>query len=500
MGRQRAMVFSESPPLPVSDSTSSSNFICDFNRNESFLEQFMPLLSNESNIIYSLVNISDTTNDTLKQMLDPDELRDYIEKIQTKPIDIHPDLPSVRNEICDIDNAGRYGIGLKLGYSRRRNIWYYVAENTIGDLYDSKKDTTHSLIGLPENFINQVNIWEDRLLKMEMANSKSRKRMQTHMNRKEAAHIASGDEKHHLPPIYFVVARQEFDSHHATLLFFVDNKFYSIGVGYKGPLSRYQGSVPNELVAAPAFYTPDYMLEKEYTILDIGILRKSHLQKLQEYIPFITTIQQQYSFINDEAAQVNVTSDKRVTDFVYTGDHNIYPNSLFCDLGNMAYCAAAKNTSPKLGITNCTNFVSYIFSDRIKCNINALKNPLHGKTSLEDKAKIGLGYMFGLVDPAFCTRREGLTPISNEHIEEIYCALSKYIQTGKINEFLRIIKYDYYKPQEVDGHEAYAEATNAFGGKIRTRRIIKTKKVKRTKKAKRTRRIRKTRKNRKTRK
>jgi hypothetical protein len=491
--RQRAMAITE---MPV-----SQLFNCDFNPDpDAFTQEFINLLLGgditDQVLLHSLVEISGTTNDTLNSRLNPQELTDYIKKIQTTPFrDIDTSQPDVENNpICDYRDKGKYGIEFNLKQSKRAQIDYLIPYNTIGPLYEKEKDTTHNLISLPKNFIDQVNVWETKLLKIVSSPSKIRNREISHINRKESISVEAG--RHYLPPLYFLLVNPEFHGHHSTVIFYVDNKFYSIGVGYSG---NYVNPIPAELLGTPSLYTPDYMFDESYTIVDIGIVRKSHLEKLQRYIQLITTIHVNYKFLTDAASQVTVMNGK-ITGFKHPDiDHSIYSKSVFCILKDIAYCAAARESSTK--VTNCTNFITYVFSDRITCRINKLHNEKHGELNSVERAMILLGRGLGSVDPAYCHRREGLVEFTNEHIKEIFCSLSEYLVTGKIKKFLNLIKYNHY--ESTNGYVEQSVKISPFfvhGGIKRTRKIKRTRRTRKIKRTRRTRKIRKSRKIKKTKK
>lgn len=490
-------------PPPYQPPGTTQEFICDFNQDpQSFTQQFIELLSgrniDQQILLHSLVNINDVTNDTLAGTLTPDLLKNYIKNIQTTTLrDIDTiNQDETNNPICNFNNRADYGIDVEIHSTRKEpKIWYYEPENIVGSLYEKQKDKTNSFIGLPQIFIDEVDRWETKLINFELGKRKEKKNIIKHIEQRQS---------HSTPPLYFLLVNPEFSRHHATLLFWVKQKFYSIGVGYSGNLI---GAIPSELLGKPSLYTPDYMLNDNYTIVDIGIVRKSHVEKIQEYINLITNIRAGYKFLTPSAAQIQVNDNTNsFKNFLHTDiDHSIYTKTLFCSLDKVSYCAAAWNTSNRL--TNCTNFIANIFSDRITCEIDKFYNEKRGELNMYENLLAGIGYSLGSVDPAYCVRRKGLPIFTNEHIEDIYCSLAKYIKTGKIKRFLNLIKYNFYQvenPEQKEETTYYSSSqTDAFAnphGLGGTRKTRKTRKTKKTRKARKTSKTRKTRKTRKARK
>ena len=156
-------------------------------------------------------------------------------------------------------------------------------------------------------------------------------------------------------PLYFVViVGGEQRGHHVVLYILHNNHAYTIGLGYYDKTLGKHAKIQEALESirsdayfkASALYSPDHVLvldrERNYanSIVDIGILRRHHIDTLQRYLLQVKNIHVSYSYEED-------LETLKLASTLMTGTKPIY--------------SKISNTFLVDNYANCTSFISHIF-------------------------------------------------------------------------------------------------------------------------------------------
>jgi hypothetical protein len=181
-------------------------------------------------------------------------------------------------------------------------------------------------------------------------------------------------------PIYLVVLAG-IPGGHASILFYVNGKIYSVGLGYKGGKESRVKDVQarilgGQMIANAFLYSPDYLITPwdgkrtnaagnlvpfRYTIADIGILKQKHLDRIQ-------------SFLNGSNPEFTIGLQP-VDGVIKAGKTNYKFKTYYINL-NKQYNMISKSAKDKKDNINCTTFVETIFYERVECPLTIAGVPI----------------------------------------------------------------------------------------------------------------------------
>lgn len=184
-------------------------------------------------------------------------------------------------------------------------------------------------------------------------------------------------------PIYIVVISKAAGGH-ASMIVFFGGRLYSLGLGYSGGAKmqrrteKYEaaerkaakvkaGGDLSSVINDAAFYSPDFLIKPaavtskgtpySFKVADIGVLKKSHLTKIQT---ILNAGKQGGGWFSGDAswkAQFQVE--------LAGGRSNFQFDSYVIDIGT-PYSMVATRFSSGSAI-NCTSFLEYLFKERLSC-------------------------------------------------------------------------------------------------------------------------------------
>ena len=173
-------------------------------------------------------------------------------------------------------------------------------------------------------------------------------------------------------PIYFVIVVGAQRGIHASIIVLYDSNIYTIGFGYSGyiekkGLSKLQKSKLEEFVPKKAsLYSPDYLINEalDNNIVDIGILKKSHVRKLESYIKKSRTLKSMLkTFVAEDP------NDHKLKEYLYFFDEKqtnvLFDKHFLTDMDDIFYSQISNENIDQAA--NCASFVNKIFPN-ISCS------------------------------------------------------------------------------------------------------------------------------------
>lgn len=166
-------------------------------------------------------------------------------------------------------------------------------------------------------------------------------------------------------PLFFIVADEGRTGNpgHINCIFLIDNKVYTFGFGYGSDASPFFTRLGTHIGAKGAVYSPDSVNQifgmsregvRKYRLVDFGILRNTHLEKLQTFIRLDVP----------KSCHIFLSTDAR--------SHWTSLASTTILIKDLYYSNAKKNVDTynpllRCDTANCVTFMENIFSERITC-------------------------------------------------------------------------------------------------------------------------------------
>jgi hypothetical protein len=219
---------------------------------------------------------------------------------------------------------------------------------------------------------------------------------------------------------------------HVLIVLICYGKAYTIGFGYSDLLESKKNNIPGIHIGSGGLYSPDYLLSLNNPkhvnkIVDIGILNKNHIYKINEYLSNVTQIKS--SLYIENSYIKNKTN-------ILTGNLGKY-----FTLSNNYFAQNNENNA----YTNCASFVTSIF-DNIRCDIN-----------------------IGVANPSWCTTSP---PIKNDKVQKFIT----YYKNNDVNNMVRFLQSN-----NIYRYGGYYKFKNKFN---KTKKMKMTKKMMKMKKKK----------------
>jgi hypothetical protein len=171
-------------------------------------------------------------------------------------------------------------------------------------------------------------------------------------------------------PLYLVFYTEH--PQHLSLMVFYAGNLYSVGFGYLGAK---MSSVSSEILGVGAFYNPDYLIKPsgrnrfgkphKYKLVSIGFFTRTHANRIIEV----------FSDRTDRFSSTLITRTVSIVDedgnpvLDDTGNPTIVSESKFDSAMIPLKTVYAKTSRGNIGTSylNCTSFLVYVFSEKIKC-------------------------------------------------------------------------------------------------------------------------------------
>lgn len=188
-------------------------------------------------------------------------------------------------------------------------------------------------------------------------------------------------------PFYFVI---HSNIPHMILIVLYQSVVYSIGYGYQGNQQVRKNLVPawDDFIArrhlwnTGALYTPDYLFELmspyKYNVVDMGILAPLHLKRIQSF----------YTTVKRIDVDVGYRDGRLYRDAIHSGGAFLLTNQVYSEV-----CLVARDSERPTGTMNCVGFVSWIFHERIQCDMAGLLPVNHPKDCVKLGGKFTVSHM-----------------------------------------------------------------------------------------------------------
>jgi len=164
-------------------------------------------------------------------------------------------------------------------------------------------------------------------------------------------------------PIYFNISMPS--STHVVTLIKIGNKYYSFGFAFSDTSDTFSklSDMTHLWDRSGSIFSPDTLFkikpQEQMRLIDFGILRQTHIDKLNTYFGEITGIYGDYIESINLNADNTLNDDKKDGEIVLKNLQFITNKSRYFSFGHKPLSSTVYN--------NCASFTSNIFEDRITC-------------------------------------------------------------------------------------------------------------------------------------